>query len=184
VVLRTSTRFPLERIAAFDRAVRAGEYPNAGTVAKRLEVSRRTLQRDIEFLRDRLGAPLIFDPRRQGYAYSDPSFRLPEVPMTEGELLALALAERVLRQYRGTPYAPDLARAFGKVAAKPLVAHQGHRGPSHREALYRYMLQAIAVQRVADRPNRFEPRMTKGKPKNYDRLRRPRQEIKRVINTF
>jgi predicted DNA-binding transcriptional regulator YafY len=37
--------------------------------------------------------------------------------MTEGELLALALAERVLRQYRGTPYAPDLARAFQKITA-------------------------------------------------------------------
>jgi predicted DNA-binding transcriptional regulator YafY len=35
--------------------------------------------------------------------------------MSEGELLALALAQRVLRQYRGTPYAPDLARAFKKI---------------------------------------------------------------------
>jgi proteasome accessory factor B len=113
--VRTATRFPLERIAAFDRAVRAGEYPNAGTLARRLEVSRRTVQRDIEFLRDRLGAPLVFDTARQGYAYADPGFRLPAVPMTEGELLALALAERVLRQYRGTPYAPDLARAFRKL---------------------------------------------------------------------
>jgi predicted DNA-binding transcriptional regulator YafY len=113
--MRTATRFPLERIAAIDRAVRAGEYPNAGTIARRFEVSRRTVQRDIEFMRDRLGAPLAFDQRRQGFAYSDPSFRLPEVPMSEGELLALALAERVLRQYRGTPYAADLARAFRKV---------------------------------------------------------------------
>jgi predicted DNA-binding transcriptional regulator YafY len=113
--LRTATRFPLERIVAFDRAVRAGEFPNAGTIARRFEVCRRTLQRDIEFLRDRLGAPLAFDAKKQGYAYSDPSFRLPTVPMTEGELLALALAERVLRQFRGTPYAPDLARAFRKI---------------------------------------------------------------------
>jgi predicted DNA-binding transcriptional regulator YafY len=113
--VRTATRFPLERIAAFDRAVRAGEFPNAGTIARKFEVCRRTLQRDIEFLRDRLGAPLVFDEKRQGYAYSDPSFRLPTVPMSEGELLALALAERVLRQFRGTPYAPDLARAFRKI---------------------------------------------------------------------
>lgn len=113
--MRTATRFPLERISAFDRAVRAGEYPNAGTIARIFEVSRRTLQRDIEFLKDRLGAPLVFDEKRQGYAYSDPNFRLPTVPMSEGEMLALALAERVLRQYRGTPYAPDLARAFKKI---------------------------------------------------------------------
>jgi predicted DNA-binding transcriptional regulator YafY len=113
--MRTATRFSLERIASFDRAVRAGEYPNAGTIARLFEVSRRTLQRDIEFMKDRLGAPLIFDEKQQVYAYADPGFRLPTVPISEGELLALALAERVLRQYRGTPYAPDLARAFKKV---------------------------------------------------------------------
>jgi predicted DNA-binding transcriptional regulator YafY len=62
--MRTATRFPLERIAAIDHAVRAGEYPNAGTIASRFEVSRRTVQRDIEFMKDRLGAPLVFDVRR------------------------------------------------------------------------------------------------------------------------
>ena len=32
--------------------------------------------------------------------------------------------------------------------------------------------------RVADRPDRFEPRMAKRRPKRYDRLTRPRAEIK------
>jgi hypothetical protein len=41
------------------------------------------------------------------------------------------------------------------------------------------MLRAIAVHRVTDRPDRFEPRMAKRKPKYYDRLTRPRQDIKR-----
>ncbi|HEX2520520.1 MAG TPA: IS4 family transposase [Terriglobia bacterium] len=66
-------------------------------------------------------------------------------------------------------------------AFQPLIAYQAHRGFRHREALYRQVLQAIAVHRVADRPDRFEPRMTKRKPKNYDRLTRPRKEIKRQI---
>jgi len=113
--MKTAARFSLERIAALDRAVRAGEYPNAKTIARLLEVSHRTVQRDVEFLRDRLGAPLEFDPVRNGYAYRDPAFRLPFLTLTEGELVALFLAERVLQQYRGTPYAADLARAFRKV---------------------------------------------------------------------
>src|SRR3954462_2724408 len=117
LAIRTATRFPMERIAAVDRAVRAGKYPNAGTVALELEVSRRTIQRDIEFMRDRLGAPLVFVTERQGYAYSDSTYRLPTLDMTEGELLALALAGRVLAEYRGTPYGPDLARAFHKITA-------------------------------------------------------------------
>ena len=115
--VRTATRFPLERLAALDRALRAGEYPNATSLADRLEVCPRTIQRDIGFLRTRMKAPLVFDARRNGYAYSDPSYQLPLLTLTEGELVALFLAERALQQYRGTPYGPDLARAFAKLTA-------------------------------------------------------------------
>jgi hypothetical protein len=64
-------------------------------------------------------------------------------------------------------------------AFRPLIAFQGDRGAAHRAALYRHILTAIAVHRVADRPDRFEPRMAKRRPKRYDRLTRPRAEIKR-----
>jgi predicted DNA-binding transcriptional regulator YafY len=37
--------------------------------------------------------------------------------LTEGELVALFLAEKLVRQYRGTPYGPDLTRAFTKIIA-------------------------------------------------------------------
>jgi proteasome accessory factor B len=115
--MHRATRPPTERFAAIDRAIRAGGFPNARTIGDALEVSPRTVQRDIEFLRDRWGAPIEFDPRRNGYAYADPTYRLSAVTLGEAELLALLLAERALRQYRGTPYAADLARAFAKVAA-------------------------------------------------------------------
>src|SRR5262249_36781334 len=61
-------------------------------------------------------------------------------------------------------------------AFPPLIAHQTHRGAGHRAALYQHVLRAIAVHRVADRPDRFEPRMAKRRPKRYDRLTRPRRE--------
>jgi hypothetical protein len=66
-------------------------------------------------------------------------------------------------------------------AFQPLIVSQAHRGRHHRESLYPDMLRAIAQHRVADRPDRFEPRVIKRRPKNYDRLRRPRKEIKRLI---
>src|SRR5262245_3689481 len=66
-------------------------------------------------------------------------------------------------------------------AFQPLISYQAHLGFRHREALYRHVLRAIAVHRVADRPDRFEPRMTKRKPKNYVRLTKPRKEIKRQM---
>ncbi len=115
--MKVATRFAMQRIAALDRAVRAGEYRNASTLARLLEVDRRTVQRDIEFLRDRLGGPLEFDARRNGYRYADPDYRLSFLDLDESELIALFLAEGVLRQYRGTPYAADLASACRKIAA-------------------------------------------------------------------
>ena len=63
--------------------------------------------------------------------------------------------------------------AFG-----PLIDCQAHRGAGHRAALYEQILRAIATHRVGDRPDRFEPRMAKRRPEKYDRLTRPRREIK------
>lgn len=115
--MRLTSRPPLRRIVAIDRAIRRGEFPNARTLAEELEVAPRTVQRDLEFMRDSLCAPLVFVRRENGYAYSDESFQFPYFKLTEGELLAMFVAEQALRQYRGTPYEEDLIRAFRKIAA-------------------------------------------------------------------
>jgi proteasome accessory factor B len=119
--MRTASRPPLARLAAIDQAIRAGGWPNAASLARQLEVNPRTVQRDLAFLRDRLQAPLAFDPVRNGYAYTRADFRLPFFRVTEGELVALFLAERLLRQYRGTPFEADLGRAFRRLTG-PLAA--------------------------------------------------------------
>jgi hypothetical protein len=63
-------------------------------------------------------------------------------------------------------------------AFQPVISQQAHRGLEHLKSLYQQMLRAIARHRVGDRPDRFEPRMAKRRPKNYDRLTKPRKEIK------
>jgi hypothetical protein len=63
-------------------------------------------------------------------------------------------------------------------AFRPLIAARAHLGAGHRAELDQQALRAIAIHRVADRPDRFEPRMAKRRPKRYDRLTRPRREIK------
>jgi hypothetical protein len=47
--------------------------------------------------------------------------------------------------------------------------------------LYQQLLDAIATHRVADRPDRFEPRLRKRRPKHYGFLRKPRNETKREM---
>jgi hypothetical protein len=47
--------------------------------------------------------------------------------------------------------------------------------------LYEQILEATASHRVGDRPNRFEPRAIKRRPKEHDRLTLPRAEAKRRL---
>lgn len=98
-----AARPPLARIMSIDQAVRAGTWPNARTLAERLEVDPRTVRRDITYMRDQLGAPLEYVASYNGYRYSELTFRLPYLSVTEGELVGLLLAQRLLGQFRGTP---------------------------------------------------------------------------------
>jgi predicted DNA-binding transcriptional regulator YafY len=103
------------RILAVDSLIRAGKYPNATTIARRLEVTARTVQRDIEYMRDMYGAPIEYDPERRGYYYSEANFYIKSVPLTEGELFSIALFDPLLEQYRNTPLEGDLRKIFGKI---------------------------------------------------------------------
>lgn len=66
-------------------------------------------------------------------------------------------------------------------AFQPLIAMQGDRDCAHRLHLYHELLDAVATNRVADRPDRLEPRQRKRRQKKYDRMMKPRNVIKRDI---
>ena len=66
-------------------------------------------------------------------------------------------------------------------ALQPVIALQGEHDSVCRMKVYQQLLDAIAVHRVADRPDRFEPRLRKRRPKHYGFLRKPRWEAKRDL---
>ncbi len=66
-------------------------------------------------------------------------------------------------------------------AFQPVIAIQGQQDSAFRMKLYQQLLDAIAKHRVADRPDRYEPRLRKRRPKHYGFLRKPRSEAKRAI---
>ena len=68
----------MARIVEFDRLVNLSKYPNRYSFSSDYEVSDRTVARDIEYLRDMLGAPLAYNRARNGYYYSEP-WNLPTV---------------------------------------------------------------------------------------------------------
>lgn len=106
----------LPRFGQIDSLVRAGKFPSTKMLSKTCGVSVRTIERDIQFMKENLHAPIYLDAAAGGYAYGDPTFRLPVPLFAEGELVAFYLAERVLAQYAGTPLHHRLASAFRKIA--------------------------------------------------------------------
>ena len=107
----------MERLLALDKQIRGNEYPNCTSFAAEWEISTKTAQRDFEFLRDRMGAPIEYDALKRGYFYREPTFMLPAVQMNEGELAALLMGSKALEQYKGTPMAEKLTAVFDKLSA-------------------------------------------------------------------
>jgi predicted DNA-binding transcriptional regulator YafY len=66
----------LERVFYFHQEILKGHYPNSRTLADQFEVSIATSKRDINYLRDRLCAPLSFDSKKNGFCYLE-GFHLP-----------------------------------------------------------------------------------------------------------
>ncbi len=96
--------------------LKAGDYPNCRKVAEDLEVSSKTTQRDIDFMRDRLGLPIEYDALRFGFYYTEEVTSFPNIEVSEGEVAALFVAQKALAQYRGTPFERPLRSAFRKIA--------------------------------------------------------------------
>lgn len=103
------------RLLHIDRLIREGAYPNCSSLAKTWETSTRTMQRDIDYIKYELDAPLEYDPVRRGFYYSDPSWFLPSVLLSEGELLALLIGREAMAMYQGTPVADQLRRMYAKL---------------------------------------------------------------------
>ncbi len=110
---RANTQF--ERHVDIDRRIRAGEYPSVPELAEYWEVDGRTIKRDVEFMRDRLLAPIEYDRKHKGYAYTEPNWGLPAISLRESELVALLLARQALEQYNDLPLGSMLNHFYEQV---------------------------------------------------------------------
>jgi len=103
------------RLLKIDEQLRAKRFPSARSLAKEFDVSKRTVERDIEFLRDRYEASIEYDHSKCGYAYTQETFFLKSLFLTDEELFSAAVFEKALQQYRNTPIEGRLKAVFGKL---------------------------------------------------------------------
>jgi predicted DNA-binding transcriptional regulator YafY len=88
-------KLAFERYCWFHNQIKGNKHPNSRHLAVRFEISQKTAQRDIEFIRDRIGAPLEYSYDNRGYYYTDKSYELPPIWLSENELVAFILAKRL-----------------------------------------------------------------------------------------
>ena len=113
--LEMSDRQHFERVSWFHGRIKAGKFPNSGHLVEEFEISRRTAHRIIEYLRERIQAPLEYDRRRRGFYYSDAAYEIPGHWISESNILALSLAVRLASTIPDPALKDDLCRLINRV---------------------------------------------------------------------
>jgi len=63
----------------------ANRHPNCRKIAEEFEISAKTVQRDINFMRDRMGLPIEYDKKRFGFHYTRTVTVFPTLGITVGK---------------------------------------------------------------------------------------------------
>src|ERR1700721_238790 len=111
------SRPPLSRFQEIFHAIKAGRFPNRTQLARSIEVTTKTIQRDLDYMRYQLGVPIEFDYARGGYYFTKPMTDLPLFQLTECELVSIFIAQKALEAYKGTAFEQPLRTAFQKLQA-------------------------------------------------------------------
>lgn len=104
------------RLQTIHHEIKEGRRPNTSSLAARLSVSSKTVQRDLDYLRDELRAPIEFDREANGYRYSRSDYVLPFLPVDGKDLFSIGVAAQVFALFGGTPLARDLKACYERLA--------------------------------------------------------------------
>lgn len=104
------------RMIQIDEMLRGGAFIKIQDLIFKFGVNRRTIERDFEHLRDEMNAPLEYDKTRKMYHYTDPTFSIPNVVLTEGELFTMATVMPLMEQYKNTPLEISFRNIMGKIS--------------------------------------------------------------------
>ena len=74
-----------QRIQWLHKKIVDRAYPNAFHLAERFRISHRQAQRDVDYLRHEMGAPLAYSASEKGYYYSE-AFTFPLIIEAEGDV--------------------------------------------------------------------------------------------------
>lgn len=111
------TRRPLERVLRIHDLLSRSHFPNCSTIARELEVNRKTIQRDLNFMREEMELPIEYHEVEHGYHYTRPVNDFPFLKTTSEDLVALILARNALGQLKGSALEASLRSGFQRLQA-------------------------------------------------------------------
>src|SRR5258708_4639323 len=97
-LLTRSAMSQLERIYKLDRLLRRKTAPTKREILAGFEISPAQFKRDLDFMRERLGAAITFEAATGGYRYSSNDFNLPGLWFSEPEVYSMLLMRALLDQ--------------------------------------------------------------------------------------
>ncbi len=104
------------RLLRLEKAIQNMNYPSVEKLMKELEVSRRTVLRDIDELKIFYDAPIEYDRLHKGYYYTDETFFVKNVLISEGELVAMAGILPLLERYDNTPLKDTITKVYNSIS--------------------------------------------------------------------
>jgi predicted DNA-binding transcriptional regulator YafY len=137
-----------ERFYKIDQMLHERRVVPIEVFLEELDVSRATFKRDMEYLRDRLHAPIVWDRDAGGYRFESiqatgPAYELPGLWFSAGELYALLAAHKLLGDIEPGILASHVAPLQARLAA--LLDASGH---SASEITQRVRLLSMAKRTV------------------------------------
>jgi predicted DNA-binding transcriptional regulator YafY len=109
------TQPQLTRLHGMVQRIQRGDYPSAKTLGREWNKHPITILRNLDFIRDVWKLPLAYDPYKYGFYFTEPIGNFPMVQISQRELVSVFLAQKMLPQYRGTPFEKPLQSAFSKL---------------------------------------------------------------------
>lgn len=104
----TENGLMIERMIGIHKKILSRCYPNSQQLAYDFEVSVSTISRDIEYMKNRLDAPIEYDAKQRGYYYKT-RYDLPTNLVSSKDLVALSYAKNLLEQFNGTPIYDEIS---------------------------------------------------------------------------
>ena len=139
-----------ERIFRLHRCLKSRQPPSLARLMDELDASRATINRDIEYMRLHMGAPITYDRDTNGYRYAAdaPEFELPGLWFNQSELHALLACEQLLEEVQPGLLSPYIGPLRARIRR---LLEQG--GTSAAAVCTRVLLRSVARRDVD--PERF-----------------------------